>query len=104
MLITKPKENQILLEDEDLKNFELENKSDLGIDKTEFDKFYNGLILVYRLPGMSASKQLFRGNQLSIRTLIASSLDSLIRNEVLSEDDLDEMVYAIHASLHSIDD
>ena len=83
MRITKPKDNQILLEDDDLKNFELENKSTLGIDKTSFDKLYDGLILIYRLPGMSASKQLFRGNQVSLRTLIASSIDSLIRNDLI---------------------
>lgn len=92
MKITKPKKNQILLEDDRLENFKLEVKSKNGLNNTAFNDIYEALIFGYRLPNMNASKQMFLGDTLSIMTLVSSMLENLIDYGVIDEDMLDDMV------------
>lgn len=88
MKITKPKENQILLEDEAFKKFTLDVKSKSGLKDSEFDEEYEGLLLAYRQPGMDASKQIMFGSQISILTLTCSLIENIIRYELLTEEQL----------------
>lgn len=92
MKITKPKDNQLLFEDENLKHFQLEVKSKTGLNNTEYNNFYDGVILAYRQPNMDASKQLFLGSTITICTLICSCIENLLTHGVLNENLLDEMV------------
>lgn len=77
MKITKPKKNQILLEDDCFTDLDLEVKSKTGLNNSEFNEDYNGLVLLYRLPNMDASKHLFYGDKLSILTLLTGGLKNL---------------------------
>lgn len=77
MKITKPKMNQILIEDDCLINFDINVKSKTGLSNSEFNEKYEGLVFGYRLPNMEASKQIFYGSQVSIATLLTSMLDSV---------------------------
>lgn len=88
MKITKPKENQILIEDERLKNFKLENETPSGLEQSEFDNIYETLVLGYRMSGMSASKQIFYGDKLSLLTIFTSMLKNLIDSNVITKDEL----------------
>ena len=95
MKITKPKDNQILIEDDIFKQFELKVKSNTGLNNSGYNKIYQGLILAYRLPDMDASKQLFYGDPISIMTLFCSCLESIVANGLISEDNIDDMVEAV---------
>ena len=77
MKITKPKMNQILIEDNCLINFDINVKSKTGLSNSEFNQEYEGLVFGYRLPNMEASKQIFYGSPVSIATLLTSMLDSV---------------------------
>ena len=90
MKITKPKENQLLFEDENLKKFTLKVQN-----KSKYNKSYNGVILAYRQPDMDASKQMFFGNTMTICTLISSCLENLLNYGILNEEMLDDMVNAV---------
>ena len=92
MKVTKPKGNQILLEDEAFEKFTLDVKSKGGLNDSEFDEEYEGLILGYRLPGMDASKQIFFGNQISILTLTASLFENILRYKLMNEKQLHELL------------
>ena len=95
MKITKPKDNQILIEDDIFKQFELKVKSNTGLNNSGYNKIYQGLILAYRLPDMDASKQLFYGDPISIMTLFCSCLESIVANGLISENNIDDMVEAV---------
>ncbi len=95
MKITKPKDNQLLIEDDVLKKFELKVKSNTGLNSSGYNEVYQGLILAYRLPDMDASKQIFYGSPISIMTLFCSCLESIVANNLISEDNIDEMVEAV---------
>lgn len=88
MKVTKLKENQLLLEDDAFKFFDTKVKSKTGLNKSEYNDYYESFILFYRLKGMDASKQMFIGNKISLLTSITSMLDQLIRNKVITRDDL----------------
>lgn len=75
-------------EDDAFKAFNLKVKFKTGLTKSEYNDFYESFILFYRLKGMDASKQIFMGNKLSLLTSITSMLDQLIRNKVITKDDL----------------
>lgn len=92
MKITKPKENQILLEDDNFVNFSLETSSKTGLSDSEFNEAYGALALAYRIPGMDASKQIFYGDQLSIMTMFSSMVENLLKHNIMSEEDLDDCI------------
>lgn len=95
MKITKPKENQLLFEDENLKKFTLKVQNETGLNKSKYNKSYDGVILAYRQPNMDASKQMFFGNTMTICTLISSCLENLLNYGILNEEMLDDMVNAV---------
>ena len=92
MIINKPKDNQILFEDDNFKHFKLEVQSKTGLNKSKYNNDYDGIMLCYRQPNMDASKQIFFGNSITICTLICSSLENLLTYGVLNEDMLEDMV------------
>ena len=59
---------------------------------TEADDIYNVDIHIWRKPGMGNSIQTIVGNKISIMTATTSYLDTLIRQEVLTEKAFDEMI------------
>ena len=59
---------------------------------TEADDIYNVDIHIWRKPGMGNSIQTISGNKISIMTATSSYLDTLIRQEVLTEKEFDEMI------------
>lgn len=95
MKITKPKKNQILLEDDSFKAFNLEVESKTGLNNTEINDIYEAFILGYRVPNMDASKQMFLGNAVSLMTLFSSMLENMINCGVIDEEGLDYMVNKI---------
>lgn len=95
MKITKPKENQLLFEDENLKKFALKVQNETGLNNSKYNKSYDGVILAYRQPDMDASKQMFFGNAMTICTLISSCLENLLNYGILNEETLDDMVNAV---------
>lgn len=99
MKITKPKENQLLFEDENLKKFTLKVQNETGLNKSKYNKSYDGVILAYRQPDMDASKQMFFGNTMTICTLISSCLESIITNKLIAEKDLEDMMSAIKENI-----
>lgn len=88
MKVTKPKDNQLLFEDDAFKAFDLKVKSKTGLSNSEYDNFYESFILLYRLKGMDASKQMYMGNKLSILTSLTSMLDQLMSRKVITREDL----------------
>jgi len=58
----------------------------------DMDKIYDCDIYIYRHPGMGNSKQLIVGDKTSVATATASYLETLLRNKVLSEKELKDLV------------
>lgn len=84
MKLSKPNETSLLLEAKELKNFTLNSMTDLK-ETEEFNKLYKGFILLARQPGMQNSIQLFAGDEATIVTLVASALENLLRNGILTD-------------------
>ena len=99
MKITKPKDNQILIEDDVLKQFDMKVKSNGGLNESGYNELYQGFILAYRLPNMDASKQIFYGMPISIMTLFCSCLENVVSQGLVNEDVLDDMVKAVKENL-----
>ena len=83
--------------DDVLKEFEEKANNAVSSNKkfwkdTEADNIYNVDIHIWRKPGMGNSIQTISGNKISIMTATTSYLDTLIRKEVLTFDDIDEMI------------
>ena len=66
---------------------------------TEADKAYNVDIHIWRKPGMGNSIQTITGNKISIMTATSSYLDTLIRQKVLTEKELDEMIKLVKRTI-----
>lgn len=88
MKVTKPKDNQLLFEDDALKAFDTKVKSKTGLSNSRYNSFYESFILFYRFKGMEASKQMYMGDRISILTSLTSMLDQLIRTKVITRGDL----------------
>lgn len=56
------------------------------------DTAYDCDIYIYRHPGMGNSKQFISGNTVSIYTATASYLETLIKNKIIGEDQLRDLV------------
>ena len=65
----------------------------------EFDDVYNVDIHIWRKPGMGNSIQTVSGNKISIMTATSSYLDTLIRQKVLTEKELDEMIKLVKRTI-----
>ena len=66
---------------------------------TEADNMYNVDIHIWRKPGMGNSIQTISGNKISIMTATSSYLDTLIREKVLTEKELDEMIKLVKRTI-----
>lgn len=84
MKLSKPNETSLLLEAKELKSFTLNSMVDLK-ETEDFNKLYKGFILLARQPGMQNSIQLFAGNDATMVTLVASALESLLCNDILTD-------------------
>lgn len=58
----------------------------------EMNEVYNCDIYIFRHPGMGNSKQIITGNPVSIYTATASYLETLLRQGMLNEEMLRDMV------------
>lgn len=84
MKLSKPNETSLLLEAKELKDFTLDSM--VNLKETEaFNKLYKGFILLARQPGMQNSIQLFAGDDATMVTLVASALENLLRNDILTD-------------------
>lgn len=92
MKVTKPKDNQLLFEDDTLKCFDLEVQSKTGLANTPINEVYEAFMLFYRFKDMDASKQIYIGNKVSIMTAITSMLDKLIETKVITKKDLKNII------------
>ena len=66
---------------------------------TEADELYDVDIHIWRKPGMGNSIQTITGNKISIMTATSSYLDTLIRQKVLTEKELDEMIKLVKRTI-----
>lgn len=92
--MTKQNLDDVLKEFEEKANRAVSSNKKFWKD-TEADNMYNVDIHIWRKPGMGNSIQTIAGNKISIMTATSSYLDTLIRKEVLTFDDLDEMIKLI---------
>ena len=58
----------------------------------DMDEIYDCDIYIFRHPGMGNSKQIITGNEVSILTATASYLETLLRQGLLDENALKNMV------------
>lgn len=98
MKVSKPKENQLLFEDDMFKQFDTEVKSKTGLVNSPINELYESFILFYRFKDMDASKQIFYGNKLSLMTSIASMLDRLINESDFTIKDIEKIVAMVKFS------
>ena len=89
--MTKQNLDDVLKEFEEKANNAVSSNRKLWKD-TEADNIYNVDIHIWRKPGMGNSIQTIVGNKISIMTATTSYLDTLIRQEVLTEKEFDEMI------------
>lgn len=95
MKVSKLKDTQLLIEGDEIANLDLRVHSKTGLASSEFDNVYESLLLMYRFPGMDASKQLFYGDTISILTLLSSSLQNLLEYNILTEEQLDDVINSV---------
>lgn len=89
--MTKQNLDDVLKEFEEKANNAKSSNRKLWTD-TKYDDVYNVDIHIWRKPGMGNSIQTVSGNKISIMTATSSYLDTLIRQKVLTEKELDEMI------------
>ena len=83
--------------DDILKDFEKEAEGAISSNRplwegSEADEIFNVDIHVWRKPGMGNSLQTIAGNKISIMTATSSYLETLIREGIISKQELDYMV------------
>lgn len=84
--------DDVLKEFEEKANNAVSSARKLWEEDHEYDEMYNVDIHIWRKPGMGNSIQTISGNKISIMTATSSYLETLIREEVLTFDELDEMI------------
>ena len=80
--------------DDLLKDFEKEAEQAVSSDRplwegSRVDDIYNVDIHIWRKPGMGNSLQTIAGNRISIMTATSSYLETLIRKNIITEEELD---------------
>lgn len=93
MKVYKSSEDTLCIQGKEIKKFEIDpiHKGKELVDSV-FNGAYNTMVLGYRFPGMEASKQMFYGSKLAITTLLCSMLENMLLHNVLTEDELKEVV------------
>lgn len=84
--------DDVLKEFEEKANGAVSSNRKLWEKDHEYDEMYNVDIHIWRKPGMGNSIQTISGNKISIMTATSSYLETLIREKVLTFDELDEMI------------
>lgn len=84
--------NDVLKEFEEKATNAVSSTRKLWEEDNKYDEMYNVDIHIWRKPGMGNSIQTISGNKISIMTATSSYLETLIREEVLTFDELDEMI------------
>ena len=57
----------------------------------ELDGVYDCDIYIFRHPGMGNSKQIISGNKISIMTATSSYLETLVRQQIITVEELEDM-------------
>ena len=96
--MTKQNLDDVLKEFEEKANNAVSSNRKLWND-TKVDSAYNVDIHIWRKTGMGNSLQTIVGNKISIMTATASYLDTLIRQEVLTEKEFDEMIKLVKRTI-----
>ena len=96
--MTKQNLDDVLKEFEEKANNAVSSNRKLWTD-TAVDNAYNVDIHIWRKSGMGNSIQTIVGNKISIMTATASYLDTLIRQKVLTEKELDEMIKLVKRTI-----
>ena len=96
--MTKQNLDDVLKEFEEKANNAVSSNRKLWKD-TEADSIYNVDIHIWRKPGMGNSIQTITGNKISIMTATSSYLDTLIRQKILTEKELDEMIKLVKRTI-----
>ena len=83
--------------DDLLKDFEKEAEGAVSSNRplwegSEADEIFNVDIHIWRKPGMGNTLQTIAGNKISIMTATASYLETLIRKNIITEEELDYIV------------
>ena len=89
--MTKQNLDDVLKEFEEKANNAVSSNRKFWKD-TAADDLYAVDIHIWRKPGMGNSLQTISGNKISIMTATTSYLDTLIRKNVLTFDELDEII------------
>ena len=93
--------------DDVLKEFEEKANNAISSNKkfwkdTEVDNAYNVDIHIWRKTGMGNSLQTIVGNKISIMTATASYLTTLLHKNVMSEQELDDMIDMIKSTYKEV--
>ena len=83
--------------DDILKDFEKEAEGAVSSNRplwegSSFDEIFNVDIHVWRKSGMGNTLQTIAGNKISIMTATASYLETLIRKNIITEEELDYII------------
>lgn len=92
MKVSKPKENQLLFEDDYLRELKLEVETKGGLNDSEFNDIYEAIILGYRTTNMDASKQMFVGDKMSLMTLFSAILENMFAYKILTQKELQQTI------------
>ena len=84
--------DDVLKEFEEKANNSVSSNRKLWEKDHEQDEMYNVDIHIWRKPGSGNSLQTIVGNKISIMTATASYLTTLLRKEVCTEKELDELI------------
>lgn len=57
----------------------------------DMNDLYDCDIYIFRHPGMGNSKQIISGNKISIMTATSSYLDTLVRQQIITVEELEDM-------------
>lgn len=91
--------DDVLKEFEEKANNAVSSNRQLWEEDNEYDEMYNVDIHIWRKPGMGNSIQTISGNKISIMTATSSYLETLIREEVFTFDELDEMIKLVKQTI-----
>lgn len=91
--------DDVLKEFEEKANNAVSSNRKLWEKEPDKDEMYNVDIHIWRKPGMGNSIQTISGNKISILTATTSYLDTLIRQKVLTFDELDYMIDLIKQTI-----
>ena len=99
--MTKQNLDDVLKEFEEKANNAVSSNRKLWKDTTA-DELYAVDIHIWRKPGMGNSLQTIAGNKISIMTATASYLTTLLHKNVMSEQELDDIIDMIKSTYKEV--